>query len=235
MADQAPRCAVVIPTYNGATLTGACLDSLLASPPTSCRWTIVVVDDGSTDGTGELLAGGAWPENLSVLTHPANRGKGAAIATGLERASGRWSVIMDADLEYQPRDLDALIAPLASGEAEAVFGARGFQAHSAHSFWYVVGNKGVTFAANLLYNSWLSDIMTCHKAMSTELFRSLGLREKGFGIEPEIAARLLRRGVRIYEVPVVYRARSREQGKKLTVTDGFRVLRTLVRCRLTPA
>jgi glycosyltransferase involved in cell wall biosynthesis len=232
---MAAELSILMPVFNERATVADAIAQVLDARPAGGDFELLVIDDGSTDGTGEVLAAGSWPQNVSVLSHPANRGKGAAVATGLERASGRWSVIMDADLEYQPRDLDGLIEPLASGEAEAVFGARGFQAHSAHSFWYVVGNKGVTFAANLLYNSWLSDIMTCHKAMSTELFRSLHLRESGFGIEPEIAARLLRRGVRIYEVPVVYRARTREEGKKLTVADGFRVLRTLVRCRLTPA
>jgi glycosyltransferase involved in cell wall biosynthesis len=232
---MAAELSILMPVFNERATVADAIAQVLDARPAGGDFELLVIDDGSTDGTSEVLAAGSWPENVTVLSHAANRGKGAAVATGLERASGRWSVIMDADLEYQPRDLDGLIEPLASGEAEAVFGARGFQAHSAHSFWYVVGNKGVTFAANLLYNSWLSDIMTCHKAMSTELFRSLQLRESGFGIEPEIAARLLRRGVRIYEVPVVYRARTREEGKKLTVADGFRVLRTLVRCRLTPA
>jgi hypothetical protein len=139
---------------------------------------------------------------------------------------------MDADLEYSPADIPALIEPLLRGEAEAVFGTRGFQSHSAYSFWYVAGNRMVTFVANLLFNSWISDIMTGHKALRTELFRSLRLRERGFAIEAEITARLLTRHVRIYEVPVVYRARSREEGKKLTAIDGLRVIRTLLRCRV---
>ena len=139
---------------------------------------------------------------------------------------------MDADLEYEPGDLAKLLEPLLDDRAEAVFGARGFQAHSAYGFWYVIGNKGVSFFANLLYNSWVSDIMTGEKVMSTALFRSLDLREPGFAIEPEITARLLRRGVRIHEVPVQYRARSRAEGKKLTAVDGLRVLRTLLRCRI---
>ena len=109
---------------------------------------------------------------------------------------------------------------------------RGFEAHSAFGFWYVVGNKFVTFAANVLYNGWLADIMTCHKVMPTELFRSLDLREDGFAIEPEITARVLDAGKRIYEVPITYAARSREEGKKLTVMDGLRVVRTLLRCRV---
>jgi glycosyltransferase involved in cell wall biosynthesis len=229
---MAAALTILMPVFNERATVAAAVDAVLDAAPLDGDFELVIVDDGSTDGTSELLADASWRESVRVVDHPVNRGKGAAIATGLEHAAGRWTVIMDADLEYQPQDLDTVIAPLASGEAEAVFGARGFQAHSAHSFWYVVGNKGVTFAANVLYNSWLTDIMACHKAMSTDLFRSLSLRENGFGVEPEIAARLLRRGVRIYEVPVVYRARTREEGKKLTVADGFRVLRTLVRCRL---
>jgi hypothetical protein len=139
---------------------------------------------------------------------------------------------MDADLEYDPKDIVRLVEPLEDERAEAVYGVRGFQSHSAYNFWYVVGNKGVTLAANVLYNSWVSDIMTCLKVMPTELFRSLPLRERGFAIEPEITARLLKRGVRIYEVPIEYNARSREAGKKLTALDGVKVIATLVRCRV---
>jgi glycosyltransferase involved in cell wall biosynthesis len=194
---------------------------------------LVVVDDGSTDGTTALLREGSWPEQVRVLEHDRNRGKGTALRTALAEARGRYTTVLDADLEYTPQDIPALIEPLRAGEAQAVFGTRGFQSHSAYSFWYVVGNRAVTFAANLIYNSWISDLMTGHKALGTELFRSLDLRERGFAIEAEITARLLGRGIRIYEVPVVYRARSREEGKKLTAADGLRVLRTLLRCRVT--
>ena len=193
---------------------------------------LVIVDDGSTDGTREILGNGSWPEGVKVIEHPGNRGKGGAIRTALAHAEGTYSMIMDADLEYEPSDLRPVLEPLVSGRAEAVFGTRAFESHTAFSFWYVVGNKGVTFAANLLYNCWLSDIMTCHKAMRTDLFRRLALHEEGFAIEPEITAQLLLRGVRIHEVPIAYTARSREEGKKLTAMDGVRVLRTLIRCRV---
>ncbi len=167
-----------------------------------------------------------------IVHHDRNRGKGAALQTGLQHATGEWSAILDADLEYRAADLGPLLEPLLDGEARVVFGTRSWSSHSAFSFWYVMGNKGVTFATNVIYNCWISDVMTCHKAMSTELFRSLRLRERGFAIEPEIAARVLRGGERIYEVPITYKARSREEGKKLTALDGLRVLRTLVRCRV---
>lgn len=194
---------------------------------------LIIIDDGSTDGSPDIMRSSEETNSrLRVLAHPENLGKGAAIQTGLSEASGEFTAIIDADLEYRPSDIGALLEPLERGLTDASFGVRGFEAHSSFSFWYVVGNKGVTFAANLLFNCWLADIMTCHKAIRTDLFRDLPLRENGFAIEPEITAELLRRRVPIYEVPVSYTARSREAGKKLTSADGFRVLRTLLRCRL---
>ena len=198
----------------------------------SDSYELIVVDDGSRDGTVDILRNGSWPEQVRLLYHEKNRGKGAALRTALAEARGTYTTIMDADLEYDPADIPSLLEPLRSGDAEVVFGTRGFQSHSAYSFWYVMGNHTVTFLANLIYNSWISDMMTGQKAMRTELFRSLSLRERGFAIEAEITARLLRGGIRIYEVPIVYRARSREEGKKLTALDGLRVLLTLVRCRI---
>jgi glycosyltransferase involved in cell wall biosynthesis len=226
-----PVLTVVMPAYQEEARIERAIDALLETDLGS-TYELIVVDDGSTDGTRAVLEGRGWPDTVRLLTHEQNRGKGAAIRTALAEARGTFITIMDADLEYAPTDIPALIDPLLRGEAEAVFGTRGFQSHSAYSFWYVVGNRGVTFVANLLYNSWVSDIMTGHKALRTDLFRTLRLRERGFAIEAEITARLLSRGIRIYEVPVVYRARSREEGKKLTAIDGLRVVRTLLRCRV---
>jgi glycosyltransferase involved in cell wall biosynthesis len=224
--------SIIVPVFNElATVEQAIGEMLDAELPVQSR-ELVIVDDGSTDGTGELLASKAWPPSVRLLRHEANRGKGAAIRTGLSGARGTFTTIMDADLEYDPQNIGDLLTPLLGGQADAVYGIRGFQSHSAFSFWYVMGNKLVTFAANLLYNRWLADIMTCHKVMRTELFASLALGAEGFAIEPEITARLLRRQARIYEVPVSYNARKREEGKKLTSFDGVRVLATLVRCRL---
>jgi dolichol-phosphate hexosyltransferase len=224
--------SVLMPVFNERATVERAIDELLATEVSTEGWELIVVDDGSRDGSSEILHGREWPAHVRVLTHQRNRGKGAALRTALQEARGQFSTVMDADLEYSPADLAALLAPLRSGDAQAVFGTRGFQAHSAYSFWYVIGNRAVTFAANFVYNSWVSDIMTGHKALSTELFRSLRLRERGFAIEAEITARLLRRRIRIYEVPIVYNARSREDGKKLTALDGLRVLRTLIRCRI---
>lgn len=232
-AQGAVDLSIIVPVYNElATVERAIGEILEARLPVQAR-EVVIVDDGSTDGTRELLSDRAWPASVRLLHHEANRGKGAAIRTGLAGARGTYTTIMDADLEYDPQNIGGLLAPLLEGQADAVYGIRGFQSHSAFSFWYVMGNKLVTFAANLLYNRWLADIMTCHKVMRTDLFASLPLVAEGFAIEPEITARLLRREARIYEVPISYNARKREEGKKLTALDGVRVLATLVRCRLS--
>jgi len=225
--------SILMPVFDErSTIEAAIDDALTAELPTGSR-ELVVVDDGSTDGTRELLRSTEWPENVKVVFHERNLGKGAAIRTALQHATEEFAAILDADLEYRAADLAAVLEPLVSGDARVVFGTRAWTSQSSFSFWYVMGNKSVTMATNVLYNCWISDVMTCHKAMHTDLFRSLSLRERGFAIEPEIAARLLRAGERIHEVPISYQARSREAGKKLTSTDGLRVLRTLVRCRVT--
>ena len=225
------RLTILMPVFNErSTVEAAIADALSAELPLDRE--LVLVDDGSTDGTADLLREGTWPDAMTLVFHERNRGKGAAVRTALERATGDYAAILDADLEYRASDLAPMLAPLLAGEANVVFGTRAWHAHSSFRFWYVMGNKFVTFATNLLYNCWISDVMTCHKAMRTEVSRSLELRERGFGIEAEIAGRVLRAGERIYEVPITYRARSREDGKKLTAVDGLRVLRTLVRCRI---
>jgi glycosyltransferase involved in cell wall biosynthesis len=226
--------SILMPVYNERVRVERAIHEVLAAElPTDFE--LIVVDDGSTDGTSEILSAGEWDSRVRLLEHPENRGKGAAVRTALSEARGEFSTIFDADLEYDPRDLRLLMPPLIDGRANACFGVRAFDGYTSHSFIFVLGNKAVTLACNVLFNVYLHDIMTCHKMIRTELFRSLTLREPGFAIEPEIAARLVQRGERIFEVPVTYHARTNEEGKKLTAVDGVRVMRTLLRCRVTRA
>ncbi len=230
-----PELSVLMPVYNEATTIARAIEQVLAAELPIAARELVVVDDRSTDGTREWLLAQEWPAEVRLVLHDRNRGKGAAVRTALEHARGTYATVMDADLEYDPKSIAALVAPLLREDAEAVYGVRGFDAGSAYSFWYVLGNKVVTMTMNVLFNTWLADIMTCQKVLPTALWRQLKLRESGFAFEAEITARLARARVRIYEVPVTYRARSREDGKKLTALDGLRVVRTLVRCRLDRA
>jgi glycosyltransferase involved in cell wall biosynthesis len=224
--------SILMPVYNERARVREAIAQVLATElPTELE--LVVVDDGSTDGSGELIREAADDGRVRTVAHPYNQGKGAAIRTALEHARGDYATIFDADLEYDPADMALLLPPLQDGRANACFGVRAFDGYTSHSFLYVLGNRGVTLACNVLFNVYLHDIMTCHKMMRTDLFRSLDLRSAGFAIEPEIAARLVQRGERIYEVPVQYRARASEEGKKLTSVDGFRVLGTLLRCRFS--
>jgi glycosyltransferase involved in cell wall biosynthesis len=224
--------SILMPVYNEYERVERAINEVLQTELPS-DFELIVVDDGSTDGTSEILRNGSWDGRVRLLEHPHNRGKGAAIQTALTHAGGEFSAIFDADLEYDPADLGLLMPPLLDGRANASFGVRAFDGYTSHSFLFVMGNKGVTLACNVLYNVFLHDIMTCHKMIRTDVFRSLPLRSPGFAIEPEITARLVQRGERIFEVPVHYRARSNEEGKKLTAVDGFRVIATLLRCRFT--
>jgi glycosyltransferase involved in cell wall biosynthesis len=229
--SDAPQLSVLMPVYNEINTVEKAIDEVLEAD-IGADIELIVVDDGSTDGTRELLFGREWPDKVTLHKHEANAGKGAAVRTALEHARGEVSAIMDADLEYEPKDLAELLPPLREGRSNAVFGVRAFDGYTSHSFAFVMGNKGVTLAANVLFNVYLRDLMTCHKMIRTDVFRSLPLQARGFDIEPEIAARLLQRGEQIFEVPVHYKARPSDAGKKLTAMDGFRVLRTLLRCRL---
>ena len=226
--------SILMPVYNELERVEQAIAEVLATDLPS-DFELIVVDDGSTDGTREILRNRDWDDRVRLIEHERNQGKGAAIQTGLREARGDFSCIFDADLEYDPEDLALLMPPLMDGRSNASFGVRAFDGYTSHSFLFVLGNKGVTLACNVLFNVYLHDIMTCHKMIRTDLFQSLPLSAAGFAIEPEITARLVQKGERIFEVPVHYRARSNEEGKKLTAADGFRVIGTLVRCRFSPA
>jgi len=184
--------SILMPVYNERERVERAIAQVLATKlPTDFE--LIVVDDGSTDGTLGILRGGSWDDRVRLFEHPHNMGKGAAVQTALGHARGEFSAIFDADLEYEPADLGLLMPPLLEGLTNACFGVRAFDGYTSHSFLFVLGNKGVTLACNVLFNVYLHDIMTCHKMIRTDLFRSLPLREPGFAIEPEITARLVQR------------------------------------------
>lgn len=223
------KLSILMPVYNEEERIADALKQALAVEY-PCDIELLVVDDGSRDGTAEVL-GRVDDTRLRVITHPRNAGKGAAIRTAAARAEGDYMVILDADLEYDPQDIPKLLAPVLEGRATVVYGNRTFGSHSAYSFWYVMGNKGVTTVANVLFNSYIGDLETCFKLMPVELYRSLDVRSRGFGMEAEVTGKLLRRRIRPYEVPISYRARGREEGKKITWKDGVEALWILGRER----
>jgi len=227
------KLSILMPVYNEVeTLNYAVKRVLDVAYP--CEVELVLVDDGSSDGSAELISR-LDDARIAKGSHTTNRGKGAALKTASSLASGDYVIICDADLEYTPGDIPALLAPVIAGDAEVVFGTRTFGSHTAFSFWYVVGNRAVTMAANILYNSYLSDLETCFKLMPLPLYRSLQLRQEGFGVEAEIAGKLLKAGIRPYEVPINYKARGREEGKKLTWRDGVEALWILLQVRVSKA
>jgi glycosyltransferase involved in cell wall biosynthesis len=220
-----------MPAYNEAATVERALAAVLATPQEK---QIILVDDGSTDGTHEIITRLSQEhKEVQVIAHDRNRGKGAAVRTALAAATGDVVLIQDCDLEYDPNDYGKLLEPIERGDAQVVYGTRAFASHTSFSFWFVMGNKLVTLATNLLFNCYISDMETCYKVMPLEVARKLRLTARGFELEPEITGGLLNLGYRIYEVPVNYRARSREEGKKLTWTDGVRAIQTLVMVRLS--
>ncbi len=228
------KLTVIMPVYNEVKTLRDVLEKVLqVSVPIPRE--VILVDDGSHDGSGTLvdeLATLHSADSVRALHHARNSGKGAAIRTALAAAEGTIAIIQDADLEYNPRDYNTLLAPLLDGRARIVFGTRAFFSHTAFSFWFVMGNKLVTLVTNMLFNSYISDVETCYKVIPVDVARSLNLESRGFEIEVEIAAKLLRAGYRIYEVPIEYAARTREEGKKLSWQDGLKAVRALLRYRL---
>jgi glycosyltransferase involved in cell wall biosynthesis len=224
-----PSLSVLVPVFNEARTLSALLDAIEARPEVS---EIVVVDDGSTDATPQILAARSFLTPTRLVRHAHNRGKGAAIRSALEAAGGELALVQDADLEYDPADYPRLLAPFSRRDVTVVYGTRSFGGHAAYSFWFVMGNRMLTLWANVLFNSYITDMETCYKLMPLRLWRELDIRQDGFGIEPEVTAKLLRRGHRIYEVPISYSARSRLEGKKLTWRDGAHAALVVARIRL---
>jgi glycosyltransferase involved in cell wall biosynthesis len=221
--------SIIMPCYNEEHTIRAIIEQVCAL---KLDKEIIVVDDYSQDQTPTILSSIALHEPcVRVIRQPVNRGKGRAICTGLEAARGEIVIIQDADLEYDPSDYYELIRPIIEGKVQVVFGSRFLGRHTGMYFWNAVGNKLLTMLTNFLYNAWISDMETCYKAMRTDIMRSLQLQSNDFRIEPEIAAKVLRLGYRIYEVPISYMGRTYEEGKKIRKIDGFRAILTLLHCR----
>ena len=226
------RVSFLVPAYNEAATIGALLDAVWAL---ELEKQIVVVDDGSTDGTGDIVERWRDGRNGVVLLRQQNRGKGSAVRAAIPHADGDVAVIQDADLEYDPADVPALIEPIERGVADVVYGSRlsGGRPQRAYLFWHLVGNRFLSLLTNVLYNTTLSDMETGYKAFRTEILRSLDLRQDDFAIEPEITAKICKRKLRVYELPIAYYGRTYAEGKKITWRDGFKAIRVLFGVRLS--
>ena len=226
------RVSFLMPAYNEAATIVDVLEQVSAL---DLDKQIVVVDDGSTDGTGELADKWANGRDSVFVIHQQNRGKGAAIRAAIPHLDGEVAVIQDADMEYDPADVPALIEPIERGVADVVYGSRlsGGRPQRAYLFWHLVGNRFLSLLTNVLYNTTLSDMETGYKAFRADVLRSLDLREDDFAIEPEITAKVCKRKLRVYELPIAYYGRTYAEGKKITWRDGFKAIRVLLGVRLS--
>jgi glycosyltransferase involved in cell wall biosynthesis len=220
--------SIVIPVYNEKETLEAIVDKVLGVDlsPWDIAKEIIIVDDCSRDGTVELAQKLAQDGKIRLIRHEKNQGKGAALQSGLRTARGEIILIQDADLEYNPEDYPKLLIPIVEGKADVVFGSRfmGGEPHRVLYFWHYLGNRFLTLLSNMMTNLNLTDMETCYKVFRGELLRSIPLREKRFGFEPEITAKIARRGCRIYEVGISYMGRTYGEGKKINWKDGLRAL-----------
>ena len=225
-----PLLSVVMPAYNEEATIEEMIRRVVAVP---VRTELIIVDDGSKDRTREILSRLATELPIKVIFQPANGGKGAALRRGFQEVTGEIVVIQDADLEYSPEEFPELIELICQGRADVVYGSRFLGRHRVFMFTHYVGNRIVTLLTNVLYNTMLTDMETCYKVMRTEVLRSFSLRSDGFGIEPELTAKIFKRGYRVYEIPITYDGRGYDEGKKITWRDGFVALWVLLKYRFT--
>jgi glycosyltransferase involved in cell wall biosynthesis len=226
------RASVVIPCFNEHGTVNELIDRVQAS---AVDKEVIVVDDCSTDGTRELLQQRAAERGDIILRlRERNGGKGAAVQEGLRCATGDVVIIQDADLEYDPSEYPVLLRPIQTGKANVVYGSRFIGEHKAMYFWHSLGNQFLTLLCNVLFDTTLTDMETCYKVFTIDIAHQLRLREPRWGFDPEITARILKMGNRIYEVPISYAGREFNEGKKISWRDGFVVLRTLLRYRFLP-
>ena len=225
------KLSILMPVYNErATLESAVKRVLDVSTPWRLSSSLSTTEVPT--GPKSCIRSGATTRHVNVLEKDRNGGKGSAIRKALELASGDYVIICDADLEYAPEEIPSLVAPILNAEATVVYGTRTFGSHNAYSYLYVLGNRAVTTYANVMFNCYISDLETCFKLLPTDLYRSLDVRSAGFGMEAELTGKLLRSGVRPYEVPISYKARGREEGKKLTWRDGVSAIGIITRERV---
>jgi glycosyltransferase involved in cell wall biosynthesis len=223
-----PLLTVVMPVYNESATLEEIVERVLAVP---LRVELVAVDDASSDGSREILARLTAKHGFKVLLQDRNRGKGAAVRRGIAEATGDVIVVQDADLEYSPEEYPELIDLIVKGKADAVFGSRFLGRHRCFLFTHYLANLFLNLVTNVLYNTTMTDMETCYKAVRADLLKSLSLRSDRFGIEPEITAKLFKKGARVYEVPITYEGRDYAEGKKITWRDGFPALWALVKYR----
>jgi glycosyltransferase involved in cell wall biosynthesis len=225
-----PLLSVVMPVYNERDTIEGMIARVLAVP--DLRVELIVVDDGSKDGTSDILRGlqGRYP--FKLFQKP-NGGKGSALRLGFKEVTGDLVVIQDADTEYSPEEFPELIELIVQGRADVVYGSRFLGRHRVFLFTHYLGNLFLTFLTNVLYNTMLTDMETCYKAMRIEVLRSFTLDSNGFGIEPELTAKIFKRGYRVYEVPITYDGRGYDEGKKITWRDGVVALWVLLKYRFT--